>query len=826
MKRTTVVLACAVTACDPQPFDRAGDRDEQTEPTLGVECLGKCDGLSELRSLLHDPSELSLDDLLEAGIPFAIDGLNDLLSSTPIADIEIEEPAFYGADEVEALVSGLATRFGEKELTTEVNAARLRHLGSSEDTTYAEVAVNIDSSLASDFGLSWEIEVPGLDEGDALAAVGFEVGAGLSARIIRAYPFEADEPLNHIAALRGFAVPTSLEDLTQMRPGEVVGVRGDGRLGVNLGVGVPLLVAEPTGALAYTIALTAGLRTHLEGTLDVQLVRLEGGEVVVDVGIEEAKVRAARVAIEDGWGVQGLLELEVEIAGIEVDLGRLVEKALERQLNRKLDLVSAHAEHSTEEVRTSIARFRIDLETADPKAAQAAIAQALRGDVRLAQGLSARGEPGVTAEFDFLRSGLTTTGGAGVGIFGLKFFKEKIETEGEIIVQTPGGVRTFLFDSLHKSGGKFTSTQGYTRVGLGGLVFDAASGGAPRGETNLVVQLAESDKGMERDKLVDQLDSLVVALAGKSALAALEGPANDLERFAQGLCPGAEIHDSCILDAVVDPRLAGKREAAHAAFTAALGDTPASLHPLLDTVVEHKLLAQGTYEIQNNGFIGPSTTIAVDYRLDDGALQQMAATVTGRMLADAVADTLHFTEIERDDDADDIAEDRADARKDSVDELADMAAHYDAFAADYQRLASAEEAVVETVGAIGARTLELRFTIDAAKTPVYAEATTRSLAAARAELVAGLFDQLRRDAKGLGPHPEQVAAYGLLAVTPPERMDLRIDVHHGLKDTFNGWRKPYREADYPAHVGAQVLGEDTTPIDGGLFDVDALLELE
>lgn len=87
--------------------------------TLEVSCDGKCDGLSELKDLMRDPSELSLADLLDVAAPKVFETLSDAVS-TKHASISLEAPVFHDADSIQTLSSGLAERFGESELTTEV----------------------------------------------------------------------------------------------------------------------------------------------------------------------------------------------------------------------------------------------------------------------------------------------------------------------------------------------------------------------------------------------------------------------------------------------------------------------------------------------------------------------------------------------------------------------------------------------------------------------------------------------------------------------------------------------------------------------------------
>ena len=96
--------------------------------------------VSELKSYWADAKRLDLSDLTRTTVGFATDQLNDQLSSQSFG-ARFDPPQVFAANaqpnrilpnnaEIKALdtvVSGLAARFGEQELGTEVNAARLRH---------------------------------------------------------------------------------------------------------------------------------------------------------------------------------------------------------------------------------------------------------------------------------------------------------------------------------------------------------------------------------------------------------------------------------------------------------------------------------------------------------------------------------------------------------------------------------------------------------------------------------------------------------------------------------------------------------------------------
>ncbi|HHH28651.1 MAG TPA: hypothetical protein ENK57_09960, partial [Polyangiaceae bacterium] len=398
-----------------------------------------------LRDLYRDGKNLDLSDLLSVTAGFATDELNDALDVTPFVQIELEPTELYALSHVaaddltlndlDALVSGLAHRFGERELTTEVNRVRRDHLATSSDVVFAESAFEIGAGLHN-----WSHGTEGFD--DVTVRLGFDANERVEARIIAAYDAELtalhQAPLSAVKALRGFVLPRSVADLAAMKPGESYALAGRGRLGVNLGVGVPILTTA-LDAVSYNLVFSAGVRTLLDGRLDVQVVRLDGDQVVIDVGMKAAETDELRVALRDGWGVHGLIESEVQIGPIDLDLGRLAERAIEKQLNKKLDLVHAAYEQTGVESRISVSRFRYDLSrVGEGSPAALSIAHLLHGDLRLAQALANRAEPGVDAEFELTRSGVSSTSYAGIDILGMSFFRKVQEQGGTVVIQTPG----------------------------------------------------------------------------------------------------------------------------------------------------------------------------------------------------------------------------------------------------------------------------------------------------------------------------------------------------------------------------------------------------
>src|SRR4029079_17186439 len=131
----TSLLSLAAGACTIDIAD--GD---------GLACDGKCDGIAHLTSLIRDAKELDLGDLVAVGSKFTAAQIDDALAGSDFASVKLDEPRFYALpgvaepdltlEDLDSLVSGLAARYGERELTTEVNATRRAHLMAGSDRVF------------------------------------------------------------------------------------------------------------------------------------------------------------------------------------------------------------------------------------------------------------------------------------------------------------------------------------------------------------------------------------------------------------------------------------------------------------------------------------------------------------------------------------------------------------------------------------------------------------------------------------------------------------------------------------------------------------------
>lgn len=827
---TLVVLTIIFTGVSCQGDSQSGFYDE-----LGVTCSGKCDGVVDsVISIYRDGRDAPLGDLLiEDGLDLATDELNADLSLGNHVEVGagFESPQLYREAELNELVTGLLHRFGERELTTVVNQLRQNHLSTSNDEVYAEAAFRISAGA----GYNWNTPIRGLGDGDGSGFLGFDTGATVESRVIA--PFDSalqgsvQNMLSTLQNTRHFVLPRDMGDVIEMEPGELVAMSGSGRLGLHVGASVPILIAEPLSVLTYRLVLGASLGTMLEGDLDVQLVRLDNNEVALDVGISRLHSRHARLTLRDSWGTSGLCEewpsilsvvpCEMELGGRTVNVANIVENALTDLLDRRLDLLNGRAERSSTDGRISVARIRFTLDPTDDDIQQA-LTQAMRGDVRLAQALSMRDHPGVVAEFDLVRSGVTTTSYAGLDVLGMRFFAENIEREGSAVVQTPAGGMSMMFDSLYHVRGAFDTHWGYNRVGLAGLVFDANQRYATQSHANMLLQYLESDTDQGHDDVLDHIDAVIFALAGYEGLQALEVDSNAAQRHITTSCydEGENGPDYFCYDAMVgDATVEGMRQEALTDFRnhLAQNNIEGDLYNFLDQLGQYRAMIQAGGE--SVGWSKPEVNIVVDYRIDDRTLNELMTEVDSSRLRAAMINYLRIADLNRGRTPEQIATDRAGmpGTGDSADLDAVELAWTNA-AERYQARLEAEGLSVQGIGSLGPNAIEIAFPVSGDNVDVYEDAVARSLAFARSQVVTELYDELSETTdfislSDLGGMGEQAVYYGLMSLVPRDRAEVRMSIEtDDLNDRYEevGW----------SDLDIFYQGENISMLDGAQFDID------
>ncbi len=809
------------------------------EGELGTSCgTERCDGAnSKVRSAMRDIRKLDLSDLVGNGLGYGSDAINDLLSLGGFEQTQITPPSLFGLPSVagedlqiqditvqnaERLQWGLAARFGERELATELATARVNYLKTGAATFYAESGFRIRAGYEH----GWHL--PGLGFSGVNLRVGFGDGE-LSGRTITAHRSEfqgiANSLFKSVKAGRGFVLPASLSDVASLAPGESFALHGGGSIGVNLGVGMPLLVGTPANTIGYNLVVTAGLKVMLEGSVDVQLARLDGDLAVVDVGTEGARVKSASLGLEDAWGVSGLcgpsflgVPCTASIAGQKVDLKGRIEAALRDQLDSKLNLVSARLDRTSRSSRITLARVRFDVSRRTPEV-EAALGQALRGDVRLAQALAAQdrenvraGEPavhGVTLDFDLLRSGETQTSYAGIELFGMKFFANEARQSGEIFVKGDDFTRTLSFDSLRRQTGFFLSKHGFQRVSISGITKTADTTTA---EAGLFIEVSQDARGMRRDRLVDQLNGVIRGLGGARVLSALDAEGNTIEQYVQRRCNPSPAFDPCRLSVMQESAVLEARGRA----LAALGDAATSLPPghqeLLRAATELRLAAQSARE-PDAMLVGPPMSVLIGVRMDDTALTTLFTRSSASMRASIEASLeAQLGDRQRAD----FEAHRTREIQDQSQNISAMLAAFETARARYVAALDLEAQAIETLGPNGVSTLFVNISQTSPRAELIAEERARAARLA--------YDSMLNAAKrvGNGTTAEAVATFALLNATDPLHIEATLDVKVNLDDNSLA---QYRAAGYtPLHQVGR--GDRMISMSGGVFSLDSLLQVD
>lgn len=792
-------------------------------------------------NLYDDAGRVDLGDLTWGTGRLATDAINDVLRNIPFGDTRMGRTDLFGLEESAAddltirslpeIATGLATRFGETTLPAQVAAIRRRHLEQSDDQIYAET----EFRLGANFDHGFHQDAPGLSEDhDSWIGVGFDAGVSVSGRVVAAHPDELDAvvhtPLAAVGALRGFVMPRDVDDIrAHMKPGESMALAGRGRLGLNFGVGVPLLVANPLESVTYSVVLSAGASTLLSGELDVQLVRLEGDEAVIDVGLRNARVERAFVRVDDSFGISGLVRSHVTIGSFDVDLGRVAERALERELNRRLSLIAARAEGSTESARESVSRFRIDLAHVT-QAGRVAIEEALKGDVRLAQSLANRHQEGLTAEVDLVRAGRTTYGHLGLDLLGMRFFTETERQAGDATLQTPGGALSVMFDSLRHESGSWFSEHGYARSVLAGV--EVGADGVPRSQTNVSLSWKEGDDYMQRDKMLDHLDALLMLVLGAEGQAQVTALLDEIGRATQAKCAGMSNFDddggrayrACKMNVLTDRAIVAKVDLAKSTFETALSRAApeATAERMAREAFHLALAAVRAYEPAAQ-LAGPPTNVALSAWLSDAAVTELMSASNGTLLQ-AKLRALEVIAREDRDRADGVP--RADrGLRDDQRVLDSVTRRFDEFRTSYLGLVAIANTEVDGVGVLGDSTLLIDIPVSDDNRLLYDDLLVRTVSRRRVEALADMIDKLIEKLGDIDDQPERLLGPALVALLPAGLRNVQADVDMNLENNWAQNFPQYTAAGY-APMHETIRGPDVRLIGADLaWDVSRLVDL-
>jgi hypothetical protein len=827
---------------------------------------------ARLTSRFADLKKINTRNLSALAAGYATEGLNDALTKDGTG-VRLGTTTVFGAtDEVNSvlpagatvkgidkIVTGLGAKYGEKELATEVNAMRLRHLQRGADKYYLETSFDTTAAIAH----GWNFDATGFRSDASPVKIGFEANAALTSRVIVASPSSSlgtlvGAPLRAAKTMRGFVMPRSAADIRAMKPGEGMALRGAGKLGANFGLGVPVLVAG--GTVGYSIVASAGIAGVIGGQLDVSLLRLEGDEVAVEVGVETGKVLSFYAGLQDGFGVNGLCDDgqaclgKTKVGPVEVDLEKIVAGALEKRLNQTFQSRLQYS-GSDGQGRVTISRIRFHLDRGDKAEVEKALEQTLKADIRFAQALYNKQlesrDPSVLVDFDLVRSSTTTVRDFGAALFGLSIFhRHVVEKQGEFVIQTPEGTKSVLFDTLEKRGGWFQMDHGFKRTGLSALTRDAKNPLETRGEANLFLQTVVGDSHMDDDILADNADALIASVGGVGLLAPLDQYGNAMERAIWKNCPVKEVDngeggtqrrtwdEKCnvgLLDpsrkvVEVDGQLLSMVDA-KARGLKGFGDLLAASRlfeghkRLLTQAAELRLTMQSVGIHNLDAVNGPNVSFALDARFDDSAVTSLS-NATSASFEKALRNYMAVVALKR---AESTARpDAAETSKkwDSV--VAEMVRVYDRNArairvlgeTETKRLPEALEGKTYVAHPLG-----IRFAIDRGESGAYQTAAVGAVSHERALAANRLFDELYDTAKafrGGGLYAEHAATYPLLALVASDDLEVGMDVKADTRSSFWASRERFEAAGFKG-VAAVSRGPSVNLISGGMFSMDALV---
>jgi hypothetical protein len=297
---------------------------------------------------------------------------------------------------------------------------------------------------------------------------------------------------------------------------------------------VPFLVGTVADIVTLHARLSFAARVALAGQLDVQLVRGEGDTAWIEVGVRRQALRHFSVALTTGYGVEGLPQVDINLGPVELDVDDLAQKALRKELDRRLTPeLSATSTNSS--LRLTVARFRFDLASARDEAFEQAVAQAMRGDIRLAQALALRPASGVAQELDLQKDARSEGNYIGFRFLGMEFYRANNFDTGTIQIEADGENQTLLFSELEQKSGLFFTDRDFRWRKVVSL--STVDGRTVDTQVNARLTLREKDKFLTRDQMLDHVDALGMYFVGHDALFGDLGAQTDaLAQFVDTTC--------------------------------------------------------------------------------------------------------------------------------------------------------------------------------------------------------------------------------------------------------------------------------------------------
>ncbi len=770
----------------------ASEETEELGPSTGTCPTGKCDGLADtLKDYYDDMRSIRLDDLAGLGVNIASKELNDYLGDVPFVDIKIGDTTLFGTprelfeqvivEDLSKLKAGLTEGLGEHAFATYINGLRLKTLGGSE-AVFAESSFK----LGAQHGASW-----GLDLGEILGSVGFNGGGDLEAIIIAPYRDNLEaawkNPLGSLQAMRGFVLPQDWEDVREMHAGESMALRGNGGLGFNLGLGIPIIIGTVADYVTLRSRISAAARVSLKGVLDVQLIRGEGHEAFVDVGLSRAYMDHFELALSTGWGVSGLPEVELDLGPVDLDLAEIAGKALEKHLNRKLSVFSAQVSQGSEESRMTVARFRFNLSKESEENRQA-LAQALRADLRLAQALANRPESGIVQDLDLSKDTRSESSYLGFRFLSMNFFKSQNFNTGSVHIEADGAHQTLLFSELERSGGLFFTERSTKWRQLTSLL--TRDGRLMDASNNARLTIREGDRFMDRDTVLDHVDPLLMWMIGFEQTLEIAHFSDQLYAFVDDFCPSPsvpisgepdeeaaaeEAYKACVATLYEQGSYLDLMKWGRDLYSDLAQDLPfdgfderfTSASELARTLFDMKMGVSGIHQYPAF-FRGPDGSILSQIRFSQEAIQQIFNSSPGQLRL-ALEQVLRLMRADREDEP---QENQDDARKYAE----RKARNLDATQAEFKSIQSLYQQLNTVAG--------LKFTGEAPLgehahlllVPVSqpGDLDMATVAEQKGDLLEQLFPRLEERIGSLGVYEEFLLGYSLLQLVDPPQVELLL----------------------------------------------------
>jgi hypothetical protein len=518
---TSTFSGCALT----------GDEEESSESAVS----------EKFRTIWADLKEANGDDWAKIGTKLLSDKMQDGISRNRVDfDWDVRAAGKQGKAsslpgltvyDLDALSSGLLQKFGEGDLPAQVNKIRRDRVQDGSYYLDANTKVTLDGS----FG--WGSDGPNATDFKTMVWFGFDAKASLDSRVVVHAPSDSVKEqgkawLQSLMKERDYFLHKSADKVLEMKPGEMWGLRGQGTLGAHVGVGIPIVIGQPV-----SVILSAGASAAMQGMLDVQVVRLDDKQVVVDLGIEEGKISGWSVGLGTSYGMPG--SCRDSAAGQDksaclpqvndIDLSDSVPKLTKKLVNSYLG-TNITVGGKKGDSRLSVLRLKFDFgaKGGNSEEVKRAFARAIRLDAREAQTLYYQQidnpKRPVTVEADLFRSMSSGVRYTNWNAFGMRVYEKTDSTyTGAMALRTPTETQLVSYDVRNRRSGWFETRHGFDRMGF-------ASIGTKGAEANLVFNLATSDKRLDaRGLITNNADAALAALAGRKASDALDPFGNPLE---------------------------------------------------------------------------------------------------------------------------------------------------------------------------------------------------------------------------------------------------------------------------------------------------------